>query len=91
MNVQHTELTEADEAEAYSRLLIIGISASAISKKTERTKSIVEKCAERTLKAEATTRGAQAMIPLVAITVEVGETTWQQRPDDHGPGFEAHT
>ena len=77
-------------AEAYGRLLIIGISASAISKKIERTKSIVEKRTERTLKAEATTRGVQAMIPLVATTVEVGETAGQQRADGHGPGLEAH-
>ena len=56
-NIQRTELTEADEAEAYHQLSLIGVSASAIAKKTGRTRTTVESA----LKAKATAAGAQAL------------------------------
>lgn len=56
-NIQRTELTEADEAEAYHQLSLIGVSASAIAKKTGWTRTTVESA----LKAKATTAGAQAL------------------------------
>ncbi|PVZ52340.1 ParB/RepB/Spo0J family partition protein [Arthrobacter sp. H-02-3] len=56
-NIQRTELTEADEAEAYHQLSLIGVSAAAIAKKTGRTKTTVESA----LKAKATIAGAQAL------------------------------
>ena len=41
-NIQRAELTEADEADAYHQLSLIGVSAAAIAKKTGRTKTTVE-------------------------------------------------
>ena len=45
-NIQRAELTEADEADAYHQLSLIGVSAAAIAKKTGRTKTTVEGRAE---------------------------------------------
>lgn len=56
-NIQRTELTEADEADAYHQLSLIGVSAADIAKKTGRTKTTVESA----LKAKASTTGAKAL------------------------------
>ncbi|MEO5314331.1 ParB/RepB/Spo0J family partition protein [Pseudarthrobacter sp. CC12] len=56
-NIQRAELTEADEAEAYHQLSLIGVSAAAIAKKTGRTKTTVESA----LKAKSTETGAAAL------------------------------
>jgi ParB family chromosome partitioning protein len=56
-NIQRVELTEADEADAYHQLSLIGVSAAAIAKKTGRTKTTVEGA----LKAKASTAGAAAL------------------------------
>jgi ParB family chromosome partitioning protein len=56
-NIQRAELTEADEAEAYHQLSLIGVPASAIAKKTGRTKTAVEGA----LKARSTESGAKAL------------------------------
>lgn len=56
-NVQRTELTERDEAEAYHQLALIGVSAADIAKKTGRTKTVVESA----LKAKSSTAGAEAL------------------------------
>ncbi|MEV7474301.1 ParB/RepB/Spo0J family partition protein [Pseudarthrobacter oxydans] len=56
-NIQRAELTEADEAEAYHQLSLIGVSAAAIAKKTGRTKTTVESA----LKAKSTDTGAAAL------------------------------
>jgi ParB family chromosome partitioning protein len=56
-NIQRAELTEADEAEAYHQLSLIGVPASAIAKKTGRTKVAVEGA----LKAKSTESGAKAL------------------------------
>jgi hypothetical protein len=56
-NIQRAELTEADEADAYHQLSLIGVSAAAIAKKTGRTKTTVESA----LKAKASTTGAAAL------------------------------
>ncbi|NMR32299.1 ParB/RepB/Spo0J family partition protein [Crystallibacter degradans] len=56
-NIQRAELTEADEADAYHQLSLIGVSAAAIAKKTGRTKTSVEGA----LKAKASEAGAAAL------------------------------
>ena len=56
-NIQRAELTEADEADAYHQLSLIGVSAAAIAKKTGRTKTTVESA----LKAKATETGTAAL------------------------------
>lgn len=56
-NIQRAELTEADEADAYHQLSLIGVSAAAIAKKTGRTKAKVENA----LKAKASTTGTKAL------------------------------
>ncbi|WP_400160391.1 ParB/RepB/Spo0J family partition protein [Arthrobacter sp. BPSS-3] len=56
-NIQRAELTEADEADAYHQLSLIGVSAAAIAKKTGRTKTTVEGA----LKAKASDAGAAAL------------------------------
>jgi ParB family chromosome partitioning protein len=56
-NIQRTELTEADEADAYHQLSLIGVSAAKIAKKTGRTKTAVESA----LKAKASTTGTKAL------------------------------
>jgi ParB family chromosome partitioning protein len=56
-NIQRAELTEADEAEVYHQLSLIGVSAAAIAKKTGRTKTTVEGA----LKAKASDAGAAAL------------------------------
>ena len=56
-NIQRAELTEADEADAYHQLSLIGVSAAAIAKKTGRTKTTVEEA----LKAKSSTAGAAAL------------------------------
>uniref|UniRef100_UPI001124E5C5 ParB/RepB/Spo0J family partition protein n=1 Tax=Arthrobacter globiformis TaxID=1665 RepID=UPI001124E5C5 len=56
-NIQRAELTEADEADAYHQLSLIGVPAAAIAKKTGRTKSTVESA----LKAKSTDTGAAAL------------------------------
>jgi ParB family chromosome partitioning protein len=56
-NVQRAELTEADEADAYHQLSLIGVSAAAIAKKTGRTKTTVESA----LKAKSSNAGAAAL------------------------------
>ena len=56
-NIQRAELTEADEAEAYHQLSLIGVSAAAIAKKTGRMKSSVESA----LKAKSSDAGAAAL------------------------------
>ncbi|MEW1812516.1 ParB/RepB/Spo0J family partition protein [Pseudarthrobacter phenanthrenivorans] len=56
-NIQRAELTEADEADAYHQLSLIGVSAAAIAKKTGRTRSSVESA----LKAKSSDAGAAAL------------------------------
>jgi ParB family chromosome partitioning protein len=56
-NIQRAELTEADEADAYHQLSLIGVSAAAIAKRTGRTKTTVEGA----LKAKASDAGAAAL------------------------------
>jgi ParB family chromosome partitioning protein len=56
-NIQRAELTEADEAEAYHQLSLIGVSAATIAKKTGRTKTTVESA----LRAKSTGTGAAAL------------------------------
>ena len=56
-NIQRAELTDADEADAYHQLSLIGVSAAAIAKKTGRTKVSVEGA----LKAKASDAGAAAL------------------------------
>jgi ParB family chromosome partitioning protein len=56
-NIQRAELTEADEADAYHQLSLIGVSAAAIAKKTGRTKTTVEGA----LKAKSSTAGSAAL------------------------------
>ncbi|GAB2721996.1 ParB/RepB/Spo0J family partition protein [Arthrobacter bambusae] len=56
-NIQRAELTEADEADAYHQLSLVGVSAAAIAKKTGRTKTTVEGA----LKAKASEAGATAL------------------------------
>ena len=56
-NIQRAELTEADEADAYHQLSLIGVSAAQIAKKTGRTKTTVEGA----LKAKASEAGATAL------------------------------
>lgn len=56
-NIQRAELTQADEADAYHQLSLIGVSAAAIAKKTGRTKTTVEGA----LKAKASDAGAAAL------------------------------
>jgi ParB family chromosome partitioning protein len=56
-NIQRAAMTEADEAEAYHQLSLIGVSAAAIAKKTGRTKTTVESA----LKAKSTETGATAL------------------------------
>jgi ParB family chromosome partitioning protein len=56
-NIQRAELTQADEADAYHQLSLIGVSAAAIAKKTGRTKTTVESA----LKAKASEAGAAAL------------------------------
>jgi len=56
-NIQRYALTEADEAEAYHQLSLIGVSAAQIAKKTGRTKITVKDA----LKAKSTTAGDAAL------------------------------
>ncbi|MEV7663549.1 ParB/RepB/Spo0J family partition protein [Paenarthrobacter sp. NPDC089316] len=56
-NIQRAELTEADEADAYHQLSLIGVSAAAIAKKTGRKKAAVEGA----LKAKASVAGTAAL------------------------------
>lgn len=56
-NIQRAELTDADEADAYHQLSLIGVSAAAIAKKTGRTKAAVEGA----LKAKASVAGTAAL------------------------------
>jgi ParB family chromosome partitioning protein len=56
-NIQRAELTEADEADAYHQLSLIGVTAAAIAKKTGRTKTTVESA----LKAKSSDAGAAAL------------------------------
>lgn len=56
-NIQRAELTDADEADAYHQLSLIGVSAAAIAKKTGRTKTTIEDA----LKAKASDAGAAAL------------------------------
>ncbi|GLU61667.1 ParB/RepB/Spo0J family partition protein [Paenarthrobacter ureafaciens] len=56
-NVQRAAMTEADEADAYHQLSLIGVSAAAIAKKTGRKKAIVEGA----LKAKASEAGTAAL------------------------------
>ncbi|WP_144663193.1 ParB/RepB/Spo0J family partition protein [Paenarthrobacter nicotinovorans] len=56
-NIQRAELTEADEADAYHQLSLIGVSAAAIAKKTGRKKTTVEGA----LKAKASEAGTAAL------------------------------
>ncbi|UKA75068.1 ParB/RepB/Spo0J family partition protein [Arthrobacter sp. FW306-07-I] len=56
-NIQRAQLTEADEADAYHQLSLIGVPADAIAKKTGRTKDKVENA----LKAKASTTGTKAL------------------------------
>ncbi|EMY36247.1 parB-like partition protein [Arthrobacter crystallopoietes BAB-32] len=56
-NVQRAELSEADEADAYHQLSLIGVPAADIARKTGKTKAIVESA----LKARSSTAGAQAL------------------------------
>ena len=56
-NIQRSALTEADEADAYHQLSLIGVSAAQIAKKTGRTKITVEDA----LKAKSTTAGEAAL------------------------------
>lgn len=56
-NIQRAALTEADEADAYHQLSLIGVSAAQIAKKTGRTKTTVEDA----LKAKSSTAGDAAL------------------------------
>ena len=56
-NIQRAELTEADEADAYHQLSLIGVSAASIAKKTGRKKAAVEGA----LKAKASEAGTAAL------------------------------
>ena len=56
-NIQRAELTEADEADAYHQLSLIGVTAAQIAKKTGRTKTTVEGA----LKAKASVAGTAAL------------------------------
>ncbi|QHK22508.1 ParB/RepB/Spo0J family partition protein (plasmid) [Pseudarthrobacter psychrotolerans] len=56
-NIQRAELTQADEADAYHQLSLIGVSAAAIAKKTGRTRTTVESA----LKAKSTDSGSAAL------------------------------
>ncbi|MCO4253370.1 ParB/RepB/Spo0J family partition protein [Pseudarthrobacter raffinosi] len=56
-NIQRSALTEADEADAYHQLSLIGVSAAQIAKKTGRTKITVEDA----LKAKSTDAGTAAL------------------------------
>lgn len=56
-NIQRAELTEADEADAYHQLSLIGVSAAAIARKTGRKKTTVEGA----LKAKASDAGTAAL------------------------------
>lgn len=56
-NIQRAELTEADEADAYHQLSLIGVSAAAIAKRTGRKKAAVEGA----LKAKASEAGTAAL------------------------------
>ena len=56
-NIQRAELTEADEADAYHQLSLIGVSAAAIAKKTGRKKTTVEGA----LKAKTSEAGTAAL------------------------------
>jgi ParB family chromosome partitioning protein len=56
-NIQRAELTEADEADAYHQLSLIGVSAASIAKKTGRKKTAVEGA----LKAKASEAGTAAL------------------------------
>ncbi|SDQ03496.1 MULTISPECIES: ParB/RepB/Spo0J family partition protein [Micrococcaceae] len=56
-NIQRAGLTEADEADAYHQLSLIGVSASVIARKTGRTKSTVESA----IKAKTSDTGAAAL------------------------------
>lgn len=56
-NIQRAALTEADEADAYHQLSLIGVTASQIAKKTGRTKTTVEGA----LKAKASDAGTVAL------------------------------
>ncbi|MDI2036838.1 ParB/RepB/Spo0J family partition protein [Paenarthrobacter nitroguajacolicus] len=56
-NIQRAELTDADEADAYHQLSLIGVSAAAIAKKTGRKKATVEGA----LKAKASEAGTAAL------------------------------
>jgi ParB family transcriptional regulator, chromosome partitioning protein len=56
-NIQRTELTEGDEADAYHQLSLIGVPASVIAKQTGRTRTAVESA----LKAKASNAGAKAL------------------------------
>jgi len=56
-NIQRAELTEADEADAYHQLSLIGVSAAAIAKKTGRPRTAVESA----LKAKSSDAGAAAL------------------------------
>lgn len=56
-NIQRSALTEADKADAYDQLSLIGVSAARIAKKTGRTKINVEDA----LKAKSTTAGDSAL------------------------------
>ncbi|WP_217376200.1 ParB/RepB/Spo0J family partition protein [Paenarthrobacter ureafaciens] len=56
-NIQRAELTEADEADAYHQLSLIGVSAASIAKRTGRKKATVEGA----LKAKASEAGTAAL------------------------------
>ncbi|MFJ4286831.1 ParB/RepB/Spo0J family partition protein [Paenarthrobacter nicotinovorans] len=56
-NIQRAELTEADEADAYHQLSLIGVSAASIAKRTGRKKTAVEGA----LKAKASEAGTAAL------------------------------
>ncbi|SEJ78737.1 chromosome partitioning protein, ParB family [Arthrobacter sp. yr096] len=56
-NIQRAAMTEADEADAYHQLSLIGVSAAAIAKKTGRKKAAVEGA----LKAKASEAGTAAL------------------------------
>jgi ParB family chromosome partitioning protein len=60
-NIQRSALTEADEAEAYHQLCLIGVSAAQVAKKTGRTTITVEDA----LKAKSATGGGRR--PLTGI------------------------
>ncbi|AOY71310.1 hypothetical protein Pure05_27560 [Paenarthrobacter ureafaciens] len=56
-NIQRAELTDADEADAYHQLSLLGVSAAAIAKKTGRKKAVVEDA----LKAKSSEAGTAAL------------------------------